>query len=686
MPGKEFTSFDTAAVARELKTQTTISLVSNIYQLDAKTVLLKLHKTDQPPIWLVLEAGRRANLTAYASDKPSTPPAFCMALRKYLRHAKLLDVRQHEFERVLVLTFKGEEGNLNLILEIFGEGNIILVGENNQILQALTYKKMRDRNIIRGETFKFAPSTGTNPSKTDEQQFSQTLRSIGQVEAVRGLARSFGIGGVYAEETLLRANVEKTTPCADLSEHELGRVYSSLNSMISQVFNRILEPCIVQDESGTLVDATPLRLMRYGSEAYNVRSLASFDEALDEFYSKTSVVEHAAEDAEVAKLNAEVKRIGRIVADQKNVVANARTQAEHYKHLGDLVYANFSDLETVLEKFLQESKGGKDVDELVSSALVEKQRGTSPWTFFESFDRKEFAVSFCVEGSRFNLSLRKTLLESAAGFYDQGKRFRQKMEGAQAALNDSLRKLEDVQLRIDRHRLEAAAKPEEAIEELEKRKIKHKEWFEKFRSFESSDGFLVVGGRDAVTNEVLMKKHTEPDDVVLHADITGAPFVVIKTVKKKPSEQCLHEAGEFAAAFSRAWREGFASVDVYWVKPEQLSKGGPSGESVAHGAFVVRGERNWMRGTPLKIAVGVQLEENGGSPRICGGPVDAVKSKTGVYEVIVPGDLEGRELFKRVLKSLGEKVPRDRRDSVIKLPLELMREFIPFSKGTIAKT
>lgn len=686
MPGKEFTSFDVAAIVRELKAQVLAAFVSNIYQLDSKTVLLKLHKTDRPATWLVLEAGRRINLTAYTSEKPSKPPAFCMALRKYLRNARLLEIDQYEFERVLVLSFKTEGSNMKLILELFGEGNIILVSENGQISQALVYKRMRDRNIIHGERFMFAPSSGKNPLKVEKETFKKSLQSLGSVEIVRGLARFLSIGGMYAEEALMRAHVEKTKPCQQLSEQEMDTVHDSLWSLMSQVMNGALEPCIVLDECERLVDVVPLKLLRYSTEAYKIQTYDIFNEALDVFYSKVSVLEQAAEDVKVDKLKAEVERLGRIVADQQNVVASGRSQAEHQKRLGDAVYAHFSELQMVLEKFILKGKNSKELNAEFAHALAEKQKGVVPWTFFESFDRNEYAVKFCIEGLDFALSLQKTPIESAAAFYEQGKRARQKMEGAQAALNDSLKRLEEVQAKIDQKQQAALAKPAEAIEQLEKRKIQHKEWYEKFRSFISSDGFLVVAGKDAVTNEVLIKKYTAPEDVVFHADIVGAPFVVIKTSGKRPTEQTLHEAGEFAAAFSRAWREGFASVDVYWVRPEQLSKGGPSGESVGHGAFVVRGERNWMRGVTLRVAVGVIFGQETGNARICGGPVEAVKTKTTIYTVIVPGDLEARELIKRVLKSLSEKVQKDKREAIFAQSLDSIREFVPFSKGTLMKT
>jgi hypothetical protein len=219
------------------------------------------------------------------------------------------------------------------------------------------------------------------------------------------------------------------------------------------------------------------------------------------------------------------------------------------------------------------------------------------------------------------------------------------------------------------------------MEEAAGRRVRKKAWFDKFRWFVSSDGFLVVGGKDAVSNEVLVKKYVEDDDVVFHADIIGAPFVTIRTEGKNLTEQALREAGQFAAAYSRGWREGFGSVDVYWVKPDQLSKSGPSGESVGHGAFAVSGQRNWQRGVTLKLAVGVVFED--GELLFVGGPVDAVRAKTEVLVTVVPGERKGKEIARDVLGALALKASRDAREKVLRASVEQVREFIPFGVGRV---
>jgi predicted ribosome quality control (RQC) complex YloA/Tae2 family protein len=678
---KEFTSFDAAAVIRELALHIVDSRVNNVYQLDEKTFQMKLHKPDRPELRLVMEAGRRLHLTSYVLEKPVTPPAFCMALRKYLRNSRLASVEQYEFERIIIFNFRTSAGVMRLVLELFGEGNIILVGEDGKILQALFYKRMRDRNILRSAVFVFPPPSSKNPFKVSMEDLRSGLKAFGDVEIVRAVARFLGLGGVYAEEALLRADINKTKSCNTLSEDEIGSIFDSVHVLLSRVETGDLEPNTVLDEDNCLVDVIPFKLRWY--DGFRLQPYDRFNEALDEFYARVMSIEKALAGVEVDQLQREGNRLKRIIADQEKVLAEAEARADIDKRTGDAIYAYSSGLQALLDKFSSGKHSGRDWNAIISEVLQEKKAELKTNIFFESFDAKSLTINVHVDDLAFGLELRRSLFENAASFYERGKKAKQKLEGAKTALKDSHKRLAEVQEKMRKAEELEHAKPAQAAEELAKRKVKHKEWFEKFRWFISSDGPLVVAGKDATSNEVLIKKYTDADDLVFHADIVGAPFVVVKTKGDKPSEQCLREASEFAAAFSRGWREGFGSVDVYWVKPSQLSKGGPSGESVAHGAFVVRGERNWNRGVSLRIAIGVAVNEEEGTVRIVGGPVEAVRNKAKASVVVVPGDLCGNELFKLVLWKLAQRVQKELRETITKLSVEEIREFIPYSNGRI---
>lgn len=678
LPKKEYTSFDVSAVVHELKDAVIDSRVNNLYQLDAKTLLLKLHKTDKPPLRLVMEAGRRLHLTSYVLEKPLMPPAFCMALRKYLRGAWLANVEQHEFERIIIFHFQTKVGMHRLILELFGEGNIVLTGEKDEILQALIFKRMRDRSIRRKEVFQFPPSSGKNPFGIKRDELEDMLKAHCDVEVVRVLARFLGVGGVYAEEILLRANVDKTKHCNALTNSEISAIFDCLKSLLSALSSFTVEPHIVLTADGGFLDVIPFKLKRY--EAFKIQAYRSFNEALDEFYVRATTAEKAVASIEVKGVQRKAEKLKRVVAEQEQALREAEGKVERDKCIGDVIYAHSGEVQALLDRFSAAKMVGKDWKAVFAEVLAVKRSGQMPEALVESFDARNLAVNVCVDTFRFSVNLRWTLFENAAEFYERGKKAKQKAAGALAALEESRRKLAEVERSVLEAEALQRAKPAEAIKELIKRKVKSKHWYEKFRWFTSSDGFLVVAGKDSVSNEVLVKKYAEADDVVFHADITGAPFVVVKTEGKQPSEQVLREAGEFAAAFSRAWREGFGSADVYWVKPEQLSKSGPSGEYVAHGAFAVNGKRNWMRNVPLKLAVGVVDDDAVG---FVGGPVDSVKAKAKTCVFLEPGDVAGKELLNQVLRALMVKLPREQREKVGKASIEQVREFAPYAKGRV---
>jgi predicted ribosome quality control (RQC) complex YloA/Tae2 family protein len=679
LPKKEFTSFDIAVVVHELKETIADSRVNKVYQFNEKTLVLKLHKTDKPPLRLVMEAGRRLHLTAYALKPPSRPPAFCMALRKYLSGAWVDSVEQYEFERVVTVHFRTKTGVFKLVLEIFGEGNIILTGEKDEILQALVFKRMRDRDIVRNEVYQFPPAIGKNPFKVSRQELEDSLKGLGDVEIVRAMARFLGVGGFYAEEILLRADVDKTKLCSALSSAEVDAIFQALQSLLSAVSDFKTEPHIVLTEGGSFLDAVPFKLKRY--EGLQVQPYGTFNEALDEFYLRATAAEKAGASVKVDKLTQEAYRLKRVIAEQEKALGEDEAKAERDKSIGDVIYAHTSEFQTLLNRFATAKQEGRDWNALVSEIMDAKGSGRAPEAFVESFDSRNLLANVCVDNMRFSLNLRRTLYENAAEYYTRGKKAKQKSAGAVAALEESRRKLAEIEKKI-REAEAAKTKPVEVMEELVKRKVKRKEWYEKFRWFTSSDGFLVVAGKDAVSNEVLVKKYAEAGEPVFHAEIAGAPFVVVKTESKAPSEQVLREAGELAAAFSRAWREGSGSTDVYWVNPSQLSKSGPSGEYVAHGAFAVSGKRNWIRGVPLQLAVGVV---GGEKFRFVGGPVEAVKAKTKAYVTLVPGEATGKEFLKRILQALAFQLPKEQRERVGKASIEQIREFVPYTKGRLAK-
>jgi predicted ribosome quality control (RQC) complex YloA/Tae2 family protein len=227
------------------------------------------------------------------------------------------------------------------------------------------------------------------------------------------------------------------------------------------------------------------------------------------------------------------------------------------------------------------------------------------------------------------LDTSKTAARNASGMFDRAKKLKEKAKKGREVLKKLEKELENTEV-----------KP---LKEKELIKVKKKrEWYEKFRWLFSSTGKLIIGGRDATSNEVLMKKHTDDGEMTFHADIVGAPFFV---VKGEADEAAVVEAVHAAGIFSKAWPEGLGGVRVFYAPRKQFTKQAPSGEFIGKGAFMVYGKKEWAD-AELKAAVGIR------DGRVTCGPRSAIAEWAGAFVMIEPGNKKPGELVKAIAREL----------------------------------
>ncbi|KAF4971861.1 hypothetical protein FZEAL_9734, partial [Fusarium zealandicum] len=141
--------------------------------------------------------------------------------------------------------------------------------------------------------------------------------------------------------------------------------------------------------------------------------------------------------------------------------------------------------------------------------------------------------------------------------------------------------------------------------------IRKQMWFEKFVWFISSDGYLIIGGKDAQQNELVYKKYLRKGDVYCHADLHGASSVIIKNNPKTPDAPIppatLSQAGSLAVCSSEAW-DSKAGMSAWWVNADQVSKSAPTGEFLPTGSFMIRGKKNFLPPAPLLLGLGIMFK------------------------------------------------------------------------------
>ena len=233
------------------------------------------------------------------------------------------------------------------------------------------------------------------------------------------------------------------------------------------------------------------------------------------------------------------------------------------------------------------------------------------------------------------LDIRKSVEENAALYFEAAKKSKRKFSGAEKALENSKAKLILLMQ-------ENVAK----ITDEKPKAVRARKWFEKFRWFISSEGMLCIGGRDATTNEIVIKKHTDENDVVFHTEMSGSPFFVIKAYSKEIGKSTLDETAIAVASFSRAWKLGLSHAEVFHLKRSQLSKTPKTGEYLEKGSFIVNGHVK-KQIAELKLAVGATADG------IMCGPVAAVKKNCKDYITITQGNSKSSDIAERIKKQLG---------------------------------
>lgn len=204
------------------------------------------------------------------------------------------------------------------------------------------------------------------------------------------------------------------------------------------------------------------------------------------------------------------------------------------------------------------------------------------------------------------LDLSKSIHENANSYFSKSKKLKNKLPGIERTIEKTKDELET----LSKKQMELESKKEK--QELLKYHIP-KKWYDKFRHTKTTSGKLVVLGKDAGTNEILIKKHLEETDIVFHTSAPGSPFALVKEALDNQgnlllSKSELEEAGQVVCAFSSQWKRGFGTADCFWVYPSQVTKKSVSGEFISRGSFMIYGKKNELKNIVLQLALGVRVE------------------------------------------------------------------------------
>jgi len=569
--------------------------IGKIFQFSEREIGIKLNGEHRRKYQFFIEAGGHAHLVKKFPISRKNPTGFAMLLRKFLEGGKVLSVGQYGIQRILYFEVGKKLDDYKLIIELFDDGNVILAQRDGTIIMPLSHHRFKDRDIVRGVMYTLDRKDCATMSMPE---FLKLMGSTSR-EVVKVLAVDCLLGGHYAEEVCRRAGVNKTEP----SQHaDANHIRAALDVLCNEVLHN-RQPVI------TSSGCWPIVLLNETPE----QNFETFNEALAAFYPIPEM--------RLASEKVEQGERYFIRKQQESAVIKFGQRIDVTQKKIDAMYANYQLVNDVLQIIREASQqySWQDIEKRLMASdipIAKRIRAIYP---------AESAINFDV-GEEVKLFINETINANVARHYEQIKKLKKKRDGALKALQQPLKT---------------------RIKEKKESAMPKRQWYHRYRWFFTSDNMLVIGGRDASQNEELMKKYIEGGDTFFHADIHGASIVIVKGRTDYPEE-----VAQFAASYSGAWKSRLFAVDVYSVNPDQVSKTPPSGEYVARGGFIVRGERTYFRNMPLAITIGLQEEPD---LMVIGGPPNPIHNKARITVSLRPGTYESNDITKKIVRILRER-------------------------------
>jgi predicted ribosome quality control (RQC) complex YloA/Tae2 family protein len=575
--------------------------ISNIYGITKDSILFKLHHTEKSDLFMMVSTFG-VWLTAVKINQME-PNRLLKRLRSDLLRLKLKKIEQIGAERIAYFTFEGFGKEFILVGEFFGDGNILLCNKDMKILALQHSIDVRHRKLRVGLEYAVPPKSELDIFNISESDFNDL--KIADLGSAKWFGRTLGLPKKYVEGIFDIANVDPKKIGNLLTSEEIKKIFENTKKIVSDVISGNHNAIIVRNEK---TEVLPLKLGKLDGEIINA---SSFIEGLDTVFTENIVkkgkaVQSSASDKKIKELQTQIFEQGKAIETVKERSKNITNVANS---LFEMVSRGIISIEDVSAQEILAINNAKLINEKGIALIV-------------------------VQDEKIKVNTKSPLQSIASILFNEAKKQSGAISSIQEIKEKTEKKLEKFQ-----------SKTESEQDLILVTEIRKKNWYERYRWFFTSDGFLAIGGRDAASNSAVVRKHLVKNDKIFHGDIFGSPFFILKDAQNAP-DTSMNEVAQATVCFSRAWREGMYGVSAYWINSEQVKKSAPSGEFLPKGSFTIEGQRNFIKSENLRLSVGIIPQEEG-HVLTCG-PPETIKKNSICYAIIEPDGNEMVDAAKKI--------------------------------------
>ncbi|EON3042601.1 fibronectin-binding protein EfbA [Enterococcus hirae] len=541
-------SFDgvfTHAMINELRETLLSGRISKIHQPYENEVVLVIRSRgkNQRLLLSAHPSYARIQITQIDYQNPDTPPNFVMMLRKHLDGAILESIEQIENDRVIHFHFTkrdelGDLQNIILIVELMGRhSTIILVNkESGKILDAIKHigsSQNTYRSLLPGVDYIAPPEQ--NQLNPFSQEKEKVFHRLSQMDLTpKGIQQQFqGIGFDTAQELVARLTERPNEKMLVWQEF-----FTAIDTQLSPSLYEVAEKEYF----------TPINYRFFNSNTQQKKMYPTLSALLDAFYQEKAEKDRAKQQGGelIRKIENELKRNRNKLKKREQTLKDSEN-AEDYRRDGELLTTFMAQVprganEVTLPNYYEEDR---PITIKLDPALTPNQNAQK---YFHRYQKLKNAVKLI--GKQ---------IEEAKNEIDY--------------LESVLSQLEiagPMDIEVIKEELTAEGYLKKKSSKKQKRKKPSQP-----DQYLSTDGTLILVGKNNLQNDQLSLKTAKKTDYWLHAKNIPGSHVIIKS--DQPSDETITEAAELAAYFSKYRHSAQVPVDLVQVKHLRKPNGAKPG-------------------------------------------------------------------------------------------------------------
>lgn len=545
------------SIQKELSNILINGRVDKVYQPEKDEIILNIRSNNNYKLLLTSNSScPRIHLTNIHRKNPEQAPMFCMLLRKHLYGAKISNIKQYGFDRIIEIEFECKDElkttiKKSIIIEIMGKySNIIFINSDSKIIidsiKRVSENMSSIRQVYPGAIYKLPPSQSKlNPIESDINSFFDVLSNSNEGTRIYNLFyKSFtGFSPLISKEICYKSNLNESTTVGELTETQKNSLCNSYFSIINSIKESNFNYKIYNNENEGLYDFHCLGLSCY--EWAKSKHFNSISELLDNYYfeldNKNRINQRVSN--LLKSINTKLDRDKKKLSKQKNELLNAEDR-EKYKIYGDLIISN-----------------------------LHIPYSNNQLKVINYYDEQQKEISIPLDPKLNSLSMNSQKYYKR---YNKLKSAEEELIKLTKATEDDIEYLENIIFSIES--CMSTDDLEQIYEELSKegfiKKYKAPKGQNKSKNeimiFESSNGHEILVGKNNIQNEQVTFKHARKDDYWFHAKGIPGSHVIIKTNGDELTDDEFMECARLAAFYSKGKNNGLVEVD--YTKKQNIKK------------------------------------------------------------------------------------------------------------------